>query len=344
MLFYDQNGALGQFQGFNNVTHEYRINNIAKNGSNFDGSINFMIGSASALLVNSSGRVGIGTTGPAYPLEVDGPSNAGLRVVTGIPGGAVASFGPYGDFQIDAPSIAGGRFLVTEDGYVGIGVPRGLLAGFRLEVSTPSWSGLRVATGKAGGTVASFGGNGDFLIDAPFVTGGRFIVKESGLTGIGTASPGSLLDVNGIITVRTLGAAGATALCLNASNQISTCSSSLRYKTNVTPFREGLNLINRLRPITFDWKANGEADLGLAAEDVAAVEPLLVIHNDKGEVEGVKYDRINVLLINAIKEQQAQITQQQEEIDALRRRQGDLVALTAVVCADHPTAALCRSY
>ena len=30
MLFYDQIGALGQFQGFNNVTHEYRINNIAR--------------------------------------------------------------------------------------------------------------------------------------------------------------------------------------------------------------------------------------------------------------------------------------------------------------------------
>ncbi len=42
MLFYDQNGVLGQFQGFNNVTHEYRINNVAKNGAFFDGSINFM--------------------------------------------------------------------------------------------------------------------------------------------------------------------------------------------------------------------------------------------------------------------------------------------------------------
>ena len=87
--------------------------------------------------------------------------------------------------------------------------------------------------------------------------------------------------------MQTLGAAGATTLCRNASNQISTCSSSLRYKTNVTPFQPGLNLIERLRPIAFDWKANGEADLGLAAEEVAKVEPLLVIHNDKGEVEGV---------------------------------------------------------
>ena len=49
MLFYDQNGALGQFQGFNNVTHEYRINNIAANGS-----INFMLGGASRLLIGAT--------------------------------------------------------------------------------------------------------------------------------------------------------------------------------------------------------------------------------------------------------------------------------------------------
>ena len=62
MLFYDQNGALGQFQGFNNVTHEYRINNIARNGSSvLDGSINFMIGGSSKFFVASNGNIGIGT-------------------------------------------------------------------------------------------------------------------------------------------------------------------------------------------------------------------------------------------------------------------------------------------
>jgi hypothetical protein len=54
MLFYDQNGALGQFQGFNNVTHEYRINNIASGGS-----INFMIGSSSKFQVRPDGDVNI---------------------------------------------------------------------------------------------------------------------------------------------------------------------------------------------------------------------------------------------------------------------------------------------
>ena len=61
MLFYDQNNQLGQFQGFNNVTHEYRINNIARNGaSQFDGSINFMVGSVSKFFVGANGGIGIG--------------------------------------------------------------------------------------------------------------------------------------------------------------------------------------------------------------------------------------------------------------------------------------------
>ena len=49
MLFYDHTGALTQFQGYNNSTHEYRINNIARvsPGGAFNGSINFMIGGAS---------------------------------------------------------------------------------------------------------------------------------------------------------------------------------------------------------------------------------------------------------------------------------------------------------
>jgi Chaperone of endosialidase len=71
MLFYDQAGALGQFQGFNNVTHEYRINNIAKNGvAQFDGTINFMVGSLSRFFVSAAGNIGMGTSAPATNLEV----------------------------------------------------------------------------------------------------------------------------------------------------------------------------------------------------------------------------------------------------------------------------------
>jgi trimeric autotransporter adhesin len=138
--------------------------------------------------------------------------------------------------------------------------------------------------------------------------------------GIGTTAPLDRLHVDGIIRVETLGAAGTTSLCRNTSEQISTCSSSLRYKTDIAPFSSGLNLVNRLRPISFTWKEGGMRDLGLGAEDVAAIEPLLATYNEKGEVEGVKYDRLAVVLLNAIKEQQSQIDEQSKQLAAQQAR------------------------
>jgi len=136
--------------------------------------------------------------------------------------------------------------------------------------------------------------------------------------GIGTTAPLDTLHVNGRVRVITLGAAGSTSLCHNASSQISTCSSSLRYKTDILPFSSGLKLVNRLQPITFNWKTGGTRDLGFGAEDVAKVEPLLVTYNERGDVEGVKYDRVAVVLLNAVKEQQSEIEEQRGLNTALR--------------------------
>ena len=103
MLFYDQNGALGQFQGFNNVTHEYRINNIARNGAlQFDGSINFMVGSASRFLISSAGNIGLSTT-PTHRLTLGGETAqfpAALRI---LPTAHVTS--ERAELQLDAWSL-----------------------------------------------------------------------------------------------------------------------------------------------------------------------------------------------------------------------------------------------
>jgi hypothetical protein len=64
--------------------------------------------------------------------------------------------------------------------------------------------------------------------------------------------------------------------------------SSLRFKTNVHPFVSGLDIVRRLRPITFNWKQDGRPDIGLGAEDVAKVAPSFTFTDSKGEVTGVK--------------------------------------------------------
>jgi hypothetical protein len=172
--------------------------------------------------------------------------------------------------------------------------------------------------------------------------------------GIGTSTPNDKLEVNGIIRVGTLGAAGATTLCRNASNQISTCSSSARYKNNIIAFTSGLSLIKQLRPVSFNWRDGGMADMGLVAEEVNAVEPLLTTTNAGGQVEGVKYDRVGVVLINAVKEQQAQIEslakqnelqQKQNELQQkqIEQQRAEIAALKALVCQTNKKAAICKA-
>ncbi len=100
---------------------------------------------------------------------------------------------------------------------------------------------------------------------------------------------------------------------------LTTCTSSqssLRYKTDLQPFLGGLNVINRLKPYNFAWKNTGMREIGLIAEDVAEVEPLFTYKNDKDEIEGVKYENLNVIFINAFKEQQAQIEELRQQIKA----------------------------
>ena len=80
MLFYDHTNTLTQFQGYNNSTHEYRINNIARvsPGGAFNGTINFMIGNTSRFFVGSTGGVGIGTTSAGPGLEVSNSLTSAL--------------------------------------------------------------------------------------------------------------------------------------------------------------------------------------------------------------------------------------------------------------------------
>ncbi len=232
----------------------------------------------------------------------------------------------------------------TADTKVGIGTTA---PAFKLHVVDPSNTGLRVQTGVSGGTVASFGGFGAFEIDAPGAPGGRMLVTEDGRLTLGNTggTPTDRLEIYGFIRTL-LGPAGSTSLCYNLNSQISTCSSSLRYKKDIKQFTSGLDLISRLRPVSFAWRDSEMPDLGLVAEDVAEVEPLLTTKNSNGQIEGVKYDRVGVVLINAVREQQAQIEELSKMLAGEKARNEELrelvEELTKLVCVSNRQAQICK--
>lgn len=190
----------------------------------------------------------------------------------------------------------------------------------------------------SGADVAAVDFNGAPLSFATAIGAGA-VVSNSNRIVLGRDDGSDRVTIKGTLELHTLGTGPIGAqLCRSnflgvGTNVVLNCNSSaLRYQTNINGFNPGLGLIKKLRPTTFDWKDFGTRDFGLGAEDVAAIEPLLVTYNEKGEVEGVKYDRIGVVLINAVKEQQKQIEKQRDEIAELK----------AMLCATNPTLAACK--
>ena len=204
-------------------------------------------------------------------------------------------------------------------------------------------------TNTTGSNNTVIGVNSDVSVgNLTFATavGSEAVVSTSNTIQIGRANGTDTVNVSGRLKIGSLGSLGSTAVCRNASLELSTCSSSMRYKSNVNSFSPGINLIRRLRPVSFDWKADGMSDLGLVAEEVAEIEPLLVTRNEKGEVEGIKYDRVGVVLVNAVQEQQTNIESLKKKIDEqqeiINQQKAELEAIKQLVCSQNKEAEICK--
>lgn len=136
--------------------------------------------------------------------------------------------------------------------------------------------------------------------------GEKIRFTSTGRVGIGQTNPGQELDVNGQVRL-VLDAGAATTVCIDAQNDLSSCSSSRRYKEAIQDLEAGGEVVERLRPVEFRWKQDRRRDLGFVAEEVARIDPLLVTYNADGEIEGVKYRQLTAVLVNALHEQSRRI-------------------------------------
>jgi len=272
---------------FQEGAHSTLRNQVLGGGAN--GSIRFDHNGTTNLIIGSDGKVGIGATSPGSRVEIKGEGNT-----SGTSSLAVFSSG-------SSPLL-----FVRDDGNVGIGTAS---PGYKLDVN-----GGIVSTNNSG-TVQLFNADANTavlngVVDAQIRTGNtpRITIKNSGNVGIGETNPGNILTVQ---------QNSATDPIADAW----TIHSSRRWKTNTQPIPEALEKVQRLRGVSFDWKANGQHDIGLIAEEVGEVVPEVVAYEENGkDAKSVDYARLVAVLIEAIKEQQQEIEQQQEAMATLTAR------------------------
>ena len=151
--------------------------------------------------------------------------------------------------------------------------------------------------------------------------GNAGVAAESGAIRIGTAGTQTKAFIAGIYATSVSG----SAVVVNSAGQLGVVVSSERFKTDIAPMGSESAKLQALRPVTFHLKTDpqGAVQYGLIAEEVAKVYPELVIRNETGRIDGVRYDELAPMLLNEMQEQQKVAAAQAATIAAQDQRAAD---------------------
>ena len=119
---------------------------------------------------------------------------------------------------------------------------------------------------------------------------------------------------------------GAGTLVTDSSGNV-TASSDSRMKTNVADWNTGLDKINALRPVSYNWnEASGlntaDLNVGLIAQDVINVIPEAIGHNTNTDTYTLIERPILMALVNAVQALSTQVTDIQTRLTALESKVG----------------------
>jgi len=141
---------------------------------------------------------------------------------------------------------------------------------------------------------------------------------DSGAIRIGTSPNQSSFFAAGVSGVTT-GLNDAVPVLIDSNGQLGTVSSSRRFKEDIQDMGNASEGLMRLRPVTFRYKklfddGSKPIQYGLIAEEVAEVYPDLVARSGDGQIETVKYQLLDPMLLNEVQRQQKEMQAQQTEI------------------------------
>jgi hypothetical protein len=145
---------------------------------------------------------------------------------------------------------------------------------------------------------------------------------ESNVTRIGDPLFQSACFVAGITGTAVFG----DTVVVDGNGRLGTVASAARFKKDIKPMDKTSEAILALRPVCFDYKSDskGTPQFGLIAEEVATVNPDLVVRDRNGEIYSVRYEAVNAMLLNeflkehrTVQELKTIVAQQAKQIDAL---------------------------
>ncbi len=175
----------------------------------------------------------------------------------------------------------------------------------------------------------------------------RMVINSAGRVGIGMSDPSYTLHVDG------------TAFFTGVEGSLS----DIRHKKNVQPISDGaLNIIDRFRPVTFEWKDPVDSgmkgvQIGFIAQEIEKVLPELVMtQDDKDQTKGLKYNRFIPVLVKAMKELNAandsvkkdnavmkiENNQLRKELLAIKERQSAIENMLLALSIDLPKEKLAK--
>ena len=107
---------------------------------------------------------------------------------------------------------------------------------------------------------------------------------------------------------------------VNSSGQLSAQASSRRFKKDIADMDTASEALLSLKPVTFHYKSDntGTPQFGLIAEEVAKVNPDLVVRDKNGEIYTVRYDAVNAMLLNEFLKEHHKVQEQQAIISQLK--------------------------
>lgn len=114
----------------------------------------------------------------------------------------------------------------------------------------------------------------------------------------------------------------AIPVLVDSVRQLGTQSSSRRFKNNIKSMDKASEAILALKPVTFQYRSDTKdtPQFGLIADEVAKLNPNLMVRDEHGEIYTVRYDAANAMLLNEFLKEHKAFLQEQRKVEQLEKQ------------------------